>query len=160
MIDIERALNLPPQSSVTAKSCARCGNRRRTEEHPTGELLIPPYWDRSIGICLQCARELSVEHDRDGWPDDPLDENGQPTIVGWGDADGGSEIPGAPATPKDGQIKIEGWDKDSKSVPIYCEGGPLHKTCFAAYAYIQVRIEMDGGFYEYSGRKYVWHQEA
>lgn len=47
-------------TSVEPKSCSRCGNRTR---------LIRCYWDGKY-VCPTCVRELNVEFDVDGWPEE------------------------------------------------------------------------------------------
>lgn len=144
--------------SEQPKSCSRCGNRRRTEDHPNGHYLFPPYWDLSIVICRECARELAIEHDKNGYPPpDPgatwvapprsLEEEEQQGVAG--------------------VIPVPGWGDvgyDGKPVfkpkKIKCKGGPLLDLEVACYAVIPMVAPVGSGYYEYDRGQYIWHPEA
>lgn len=126
-----------------AKSCSRCGNRRRSEEHPNGSFLLNPYWDRSTVVCQTCARELNKAHDLDGtWP---AGGNAAPKAE-----------PEAPAPEK--RTDIEFFDPKGKPRKVPCVEGPLAKQTLSCYRIISMVVPMPDGVYEYDQGKYVWKQ--
>jgi hypothetical protein len=134
------------------KSCSRCGARRRAEDNPKGELLIPCYWNGKY-VCRLCAREMGSEFDRDGWPEDPLGE------LEWDPA----ELP--PSTVVDSN-KVGSNTRIVEELPIEkprkvdCIGGPMNKSFLGCYGFIPMRVPWAGGSYEYDQGNYIWHPEV